>query len=366
MGLLTAPPVAPGPAVSQATVNPGAAQRIGKAIRVGTQLAGGTSSSSNLRLVRWRDPYQPATVDAFLSSSGFLTNAQALCVDPAAANLYCGGATSNIVAHTNEVTVTQTGLTAFASDVEVVSQTQLGNADSSTTNGLAGGIACDGTYVYYLLCNTDQNSWIGKFLLSDGSLAAQLQIPNPTGGQAIGGTVLQLDGGNLFAAGGTFNSWAALIPTSLSGPTVLKITGLSAVQTSFVDANAFWLGDFNGSQLRKVARDLSGFTTINLPRFGAVSQIAPGLGDGTVWAMQGGTGTAAVMTQVSSAGAILRVVEGIPVFAQSPGLLFPLDRAIMWLSTAGSGSVRSIASITPVWGDLSVPPAPPAGRGAGW
>lgn len=367
MGLLAAPPVAPGPsAASQTTINPGAAQRIGKAIRPQGAVFGGTNSSGNLRLLKWPDPYQPASFSVFLSSSAFLINAQGLCVDPAATNLYCGGATQNVFAHTSEVTVTQTDIGGFTGDVEVVSQVQLGNADSSNISANNGAVACDGTYVYYLLANQDQNSWIGKFQLSDGSLAASLQIPNPTGGLAQNGQALQLDGGNLFAAGGLFNMWAAVVPVSLSGPTVLKVSGLSAVQSSFVDANAFWLGDVNSPILRKVARDLSGFTSINLPRAGAVNQIASGLGDGTIWTMQGGTGTAAVITQISSSGAILRVVEGLPVSAQSPGLLFPLDRAILWLSSAGSGAVRSIASITPDWVDPSVPPAPPAGRGAGW
>lgn len=374
-GLLAPPPLQAGPPAAIAGAGP-AAQRIYNSwIYAKGMVFAGTSSNSSARAIRWRNPYNVATQDSFLSSDSFMTNIVAMCAWVPSNALYIGTSNLDAVTHGNEVTITTCDLDAFASDTEIVAQVALGNLDSSSVSQEFGGMVTDGTYLYYLLCNTDQNSWIGKFQISNGSLVASIQLPNPTGGDAKAGSVLCTDGTNLYAAGGlSAGVWAAKVNFALSSATVLKLdsTVAQATPQAFVDSSNFYVGNYDASPGTFWAIPTAAFTT---PVTYQVSRLSEGSPDGLVqavdpnyfWVLQGFTGSIPTFTLYDKATVTPQaVVTGQATRSQFAAFMVPLPLGIFWITQPNSQSVKPFAGFQPTWTDLGVVPRPPVGRGSAW
>lgn len=374
MGLLTQPPLSPAPGSSSTLIGV-ANQRLMNGLTITRGMAfAGTWSGGNARIYKWADPFgAPGTTTVVATSSAFLTNVGVL--GSWGNQVFAGYNSFNAGTGGNEITITVMDATTFASDTEIVSELPLGNLDSSVASQQAGGLASDGTHVYYLLANSDQNSWVGKVLIADGSLVAQFQIPNPATGNARLGTFLVYDGaGSLYATGGNGNMWAAKIPVALASATVLDLGGVAttAAPQGFLDSNGFWVADYLTSATPrsfKVALDLLSSTTILCPRpqFSGPDAIADGYDGRTFWTVQGTSSSVATLTQYDKTSLLpLRVFDGTPVKNQFPSFIFPFENAVWWLSQAGSQSAKSFASLTPTFADPGVTPRPSGGRGAAW
>lgn len=378
MGLLTVPTIPLGPPASVVLVG-AANKRIGDGVVIakGMVFAGTNSGLTPENLFRWTNLYNPGGYDTLAPSSFFLSSISMASVDLIHNCVYFGSVNFDGGAGTNDVTVVKTDIDAFTDGGEVIPQTALSTAAFNDL-GFNSGMCNDGTFIYVLGNDLVQNSWIGKFLISDGSLVTALQLGNPPSNTSKGGSLCAFGGDGFIYLGGSLagNAWVGRVDTALTSATLINVPIGTINDDCVLDSSYFWVGDETTTtpgNLVRVNRDMSGFTQFTTGIEGWIDCIYQDPDDLTkLWLVQnysrpvGGLQNASALVLWDKTLGLQWVYRTSMLFDLNE--IFKMSNAAMFGVTfnASSATNKSRAGVMPLFSDPGLTAMVPGGRGAGW